>query len=276
MVHLLALILLLRNSHGYYANVTSSPEIVYNWTAQHCPNGIAPYQWDVPDAPVRAFRQNSKNITWLFGSVDLGSRANYAIDENLSTAQTKHSCNVYKNSTLNYNVSMFSDHEWITATYIMPSPNNNIVYGLIHMEFHGWSDATPKCTDPFPACWYNVITTMISNDGGLTWNYIAPPPLHLTAALPYKYFYNQPVFGWRSPSNILYNTKDKYYYATITTAPYGLQKGGTTIMRTNNLSVANSWMCYNGSSGQFDVRVGDNPYTDKNYVIVDHICTIIT
>lgn len=109
----------------------------YNWTSQHCPNGLAPYQWDVPDSPVRAFRQNSKNITWLFGSVDLGSRANYAPNQDLNKAQLQHSCNVYKNSTLNFNVTMFSDHEWITATFIMPPPNDNIVYGLIHMEYHG-------------------------------------------------------------------------------------------------------------------------------------------
>eukprot|EP01083_Nonionella_stella_P080083 219874_1 len=266
----------LQHCMAYSANVTGSPEIVYNWTSQHCPNGLNSYQWDVPDAPVRAFRQNSKNITWLFASVDLGSRANYALDENLSTASVKHSCDLYKNSTLNHNVSLFIDHEWITATYIMAPPNDDIVYGLIHMEYHGWSDATPKCTDPFPACWYNAITTVISRDGGLSWDYILPPPLHLTAAFPYTYFYNQPVFGWRSPSNILRNHKDQYFYATITTAGYKLQNGGTSIMRTNDLSVPNSWKCYNESSGRFDVSIGDNPYTSTNYVIAEHVCTIIT
>ena len=121
-----------------------------------------------------------------------------------------------------------------------------------------------------------MITTVVSNDGGLSWKYILQPPLHLSAALPYKYFYNQPMFGWRSPSNILYNDKDGYYYVTVTTAPYELQMGGTTIMRTKDLSVPSSWMCYNGTSGDFDVAIGDNPYTSKNYIVKEHICTIIT
>eukprot|EP01084_Bolivina_argentea_P234223 394316_1 len=264
------------NVHGYSANVTSSPEIVYNWTSQHCPNGVAPYQWDVPDAPVRAYKQNSKNITWLLASVNLGSRANFELNEDLTISQANHSCDVYYNSTNNHNVSMFSDREWIYAPYIMP--NSDTVYSLVHQEFHGWSDVPPdqQCTDPFPACWYNVLTTVISNDGGLSWKYILPPPKHLSAALPYKYFYNQPMFGWRSPSNILFNSKDKYYYATTTTAAYSLQKGGTTVMRTNDLSVPSSWKCYNGTSKQFDVEIGIDPYTAKNYIIEDHICTIVT
>ena len=64
------------------------------------------------------------------------------------------------------------------------------------------------------------------------------------------------MFGWRSPSNIIYNDKDKYYYVTATTAPYGLQLGGTTMMRTRDLSRPNSWKCWNGTSQQFDVEIG--------------------
>lgn len=160
---------------------------------------------------------------------------------------------------------MFSDHEWITATWI---DDNDTVYGLIHMEYHGWSDANPPCTDPFPACWYNVITSVISHNSGLTWKHTLDPPLHLTAAIPYKYFYNQPMFGWRSPSNILFNKNDGYYYVTMTTAPYELQQGGTSIMRTKTLNIPNSWKCLNETSNQFDINIGDNPYTmnDNCYV----------
>eukprot|EP01084_Bolivina_argentea_P234226 394321_1 len=265
--------------NGYSANITSPPEVVYNWTSQHCPNGVEPYQWDVADGSVRAFRQNSKNITWLLAPVNLGSRANYVLNENLEISQANHSCNVYYNSTNNHNVSMFSDREWIFATFIME--NSDTVHGLVHVEFDGWRDVPPgpgqkNCTNPWPACLFQSITTVVSYDGGLSWEYILPPPLHISAVSPYKFFYNQPPFGWGIPSNILYNKQDNYYYATATTETYGLQNGGTTIMRTNNLSIPNSWKCYNGSSGKFDVDIGTDPYTANNFVIEDHICTIIT
>ena len=229
----------------------------------------------MPDAPVRAYRQTTTNTTWLIASVNLGSRANFEVNEDLSIAQANHSCHVYYNSTNNHNVTMFADREWVYSPYI-PSNNSTIMYSLVHMEFHGWSDAEQKCTDPFPACWYNVLTTVVSTDFGYSWQYILPPPYHLSAILPYKYFYNQPMFGWRSPSSIIFNDKDGYYYATATTAPYGLQQGGTTMMRTKDLSVPNSWKCWNGTSKQFDVDIGTNPYITENYVIEDHICTIFT
>eukprot|EP01084_Bolivina_argentea_P208995 356108_1 len=108
--------------NGYSANVTAPPEIVYNWTTQHCANGVESYQWDVPDAPVRAFRQTSMNTTWLFSSVNLGSRANYELNENLNTiSNANHSCKVYYNSTNNHTVSLFIDREWVYASYIMPN-----------------------------------------------------------------------------------------------------------------------------------------------------------
>ena len=256
----------------YIADVISSPEVIYNWSAQHCSDGLQPYNWDVPDAPVRVYRTYDTDTSYFISSVNLGSRVNYINTSDIDRYPIIHTCQVYYNSTNNFNVSMFSDREWITATYIIP--NTTVLYGLIHMEYHGWSDSSNPCSDPFPACWYNVITLIKSNDNGLTWYYPFQPPNHLVAALPYKYFYNQPPFGWRSPSNIFYNQKDGYFYATVTTFPYGNQSSGTTIMRTNNIEIPNSWKCWNGTS--FSVNISTNPYTTPNINPNDYVCNIIT
>ena len=90
----------------------------------------------------------------------------------------------------------------------------------------------------------------------------------------YTYYYNQPPFGWRSPSNILYNEQDKYFYVTVTTFPYNNQLGGTTIMRTNTIEIPNSWKCWDGND--YAVNISINPYIDTNLNPNDYICTIVT
>eukprot|EP01084_Bolivina_argentea_P201834 344950_1 len=194
---------------SYSARVISEPEVVYNWTAQHCPNGLAHYEWDVPDAPARAYKTNEGTIR-LLASVNLGSRSNW--NTSLEYSQMHHDCNIYYNSTNNHNISMFSDREWIYSPYLFENTTN--LYALLHMEFHGNTDTIQGCTEPHPYCRLVVITSIVSTDNGKSWHYPQQPPNHLDAAFPYKYFYNQPNFGWQSPSNIYYNSKDKYYYST--------------------------------------------------------------
>lgn len=262
------------------AGITGPPASAYDWETEHCPGVRGDFETggrcaadvligcdpDVPDAPLKAFRNSSGSVVVL-ASCDLGSRA--LIGPSLASA--KHTCGIYMNSTLDYKMADSADREWIQSPWAF---KNGSIYALTHMEYHNRSNQ---------AGLWSAVTLLKSVDGGVSWQHARAPPHHIVAASPFKYEgpTSTPLFGFRSPSNILQDREqsDGLYYAFLS-AGWGTtvrgQPTGTCIMRTNDLTDPASWRAWDGAS--FNVSLAVNPYTHagKQLDPARHRCAPVT
>jgi len=117
-------------------------------------------------------------------------------------------------------------------------------------------------------CWYNAITFAKSTDRGHTYSHPEAPG-HLVACVPYQYEADTGPWGIFSGSNIIYNSKDGYYYAMLHLENRFLQDRGTGVMRTKTLDDPKSWRAWDGND--FNVHF-INPYTEPNTDPAKHIC----
>jgi hypothetical protein len=241
-------------------------------TGGRCPNdvqlGCDP---DVSDAPIKAFRTRSDDVM-VVASCDLGSRA----FTGPSLGQARHSCNVYFNSTLDYDMSMSACREWIQSPFTFP---NGSTYALTHMEYHNESNQVML---------WSSVTLLTSHDGGQSWQHSRRPPGHIVATAPFKYdpAWQEPVYspvaayGFRSPSNIVQS--GGMFYAFVTSgwtngpaaAPVHGQAMGACLMRTADLTDPASWRAWGGAS--FNVSLAANAYVDDAVVPSEHICAPLT
>jgi hypothetical protein len=120
--------------------------------------------------------------------------------------------------------------------------------------------------DPCPSglvgdCHMMSVTYALSTDGGRS--YTQPhSPEHLVAAMPYRYEPGNGQVGMWSPSNIVFNPQDGYYYALVQLdrqrkAQADIQ--GTCVMRTQTLDDPKSWRAWDGQG--FNMRFA-NPYEE--------------
>lgn len=267
-----------RQSSTWGADITGPPVSVYDWETEHCPGLRGDFETngrcaadvligcdpDVPDAPLKAFRNSSGSVVVL-ASCDLGSRA--LVGPSLASA--KHTCGVYMNSTLDYKMADSADREWIQSPWAF---KNGSIYALTHMEYHNQSNQ---------AGLWSAVTLLKSVDGGVSWQHARPPPHHIVAASPFKYEdpTSTPLFGFRSPSNILQSREqgDGLYYAFISAGWGTMVRGqptGTCIMRTSDLTDPASWRAWDGAS--FNVSLAVNPYTHTGLDPVQHRCKPVT
>lgn len=221
--------------------VTGPEQVVFDWATQRCA------ALDIPDLPVRAFRDASgdvqliaaSNTGWRFVGPDL---------DHLS-----HPCAVTLASDHNPDPAAFDDNEWIAAPY---TPDGRTVYALLHEEYHGW-EHPGQCSSTVydPTCWYNAITLAVSTDGGAT--YHDSSPTRLVATVPYRYVVGGGPDGLRSPSNIVRNPADGYYYTLVYLDRFDTQVG-LCLLRTRNLADPGSWRAWSGGTS-FDTTFVD-PY----------------
>jgi hypothetical protein len=151
-------------------------------------------QIDIPDAAARAFR-DYKGTIHLIASHYI-TRA--GLGATLET--TKHNCQVVYNSAHDGNIADFNDATWLNAFY---SVDGKRIVALGHMEYHGWEHAgmCAQKTDT-AACWYNVDTYNLSDDGG--YHFARPkPPGNYFLSLPVKYEVNQGPEGCSVDANII-------------------------------------------------------------------------
>src|SRR4029079_7471153 len=118
------------------------------------------------------------------------------------------SCDVVFSSDKNADPAQFNDREWLASPF---TPDGGTVYALVHEEYHGHRHPGRCPSGIYLKCWYNAITFAQSQDGGRTFQHSAPPR-QLVAAVPYRYVPDQGSYGVFSPSNIVQNPKDSYYY----------------------------------------------------------------
>jgi hypothetical protein len=259
------------------AAFTAAPQPVYDWQRDHCPGLRGSFETggrcpndvsigcdpDVPDAPLRAFRNGSGSVVVL-ASVDLGSRA--LVGPSLASAQ--HTCAIYMNSTLDYKMADSADREWIQSPWVFP---NGSIYALTHMEYHNRSNQ---------AGLWSSVTLLKSTDGGQRWAHALPPPRHIVAAAPFKYEgpTSTPLYGFRSPSNILRSRSgDGLFYAFVSAGWGHVVRGqqlGTCLMRTADLTDPASWLAWDGRS--FNVSLAVNPYLSGRLDASQHRCAPVT
>lgn len=229
--------------------VTGKPSTVFDWSASACDMN------DIPDLPARAFRDADGNVQLL--SAHFVNRRFIGPDlDHLS-----HPCDVIMNSNFNGDPSAFDDAKWISAPY---TTDGKTVYALVHEEYHGW-DHPGQCTVPpaqwFDNCWFNAITLAVSNDAGRTYADASP---RLIATGPEKYTPNAGLVGVFTPSNIVKNPADGFYY-TFVYRIVRQQQIGDCLLRTKHLGDAASWRAWTGGTSFGQAFV--NPYTTPGATI---------
>ena len=294
--------------HG--ATITGPPMALFDWSTDACPAvggrrgsfetqgrcandvqlGCDP---DVADAPLKAFRpyagstqaptvsgrqrhsvdtDTDADSVMVLASVDLGSRGFVGP----SLGGVHHSCAVYFNSTLSYDMALAACREWIQSPFTFP---NGSTYALTHMEYHNQSNQ---------AMLWSAVTLLASHDAGRSWQHARPAPSHIVATAPLKYDpkWQEPVYspvhsyGFRSPSNIV--ASGGMFYAFVTAgwmngpeaAPLHGQRVGACLMRTSDLTDPASWRAWGGAS--FNVSLAANAYVDDSVVASEHVCTPLT
>jgi hypothetical protein len=238
---------------GAQARVVGAEEVVFDWSRDACEPD------DIPDLPVRAFRDadnrvvvvNSHFVNRRFVGPDL--------------TNLEHDCEVILRSTGNGDPAQFADREWIAATY---TEDGKTVHALLHNEYQGHLHADRCPSSDYPKCWYNTVTSAVSRDGGASFFHPLPPPQHLVASVPYHYVPDGGPFGLFSPSNIVRDRDDGYFYALVVALAHEEQSLGTCVMRTRNLADPKSWRAWDGRS--YSRRFVD-PYSEQAAPI-DHVC----
>jgi hypothetical protein len=232
--------------------IVGPEEIVFDWSEDACSPEHS------PDLPVRAFRDAQGRVQ-LTISRYINRRMIGPDLDHLSPE-----CDITLSSDSDPDPANFNDREWISAVY---TTGGDTVFALVHNEHQGNRHDGQCLSGLYQLCWYNTITLAISTDGGDSYTHAAPPT-HLVASIPYPYVPDAGPVGIFSPSNILYNPSDGYYYVLAQLEQYQDQAWGTCVMRTSDLADPTAWQAWDGSG--FTVRFA-NPYGEVDNP-QDHLC----
>lgn len=229
----------------FQLRVAGPEEIVFAWSRDACS------PTDIPDAPARAFRDAAGRVH-LIASHDT---VRLMVGPNLD--RLERDCKIVMQSHRDPDPARFDDREWISAVY---TPDGKTVYALVHDEYQGHTRPGRCPSGEYHECWYNALTLAVSKDGGASFVH-AEPPGHLVAAIPHPYRPGGGPAGVFSPTNIVRDPGDGYFYALFRTIPYRGRLRGTSIMRTDDLADPKSWRAWNGR--RFEVRFTD-PYRTRS------------
>jgi hypothetical protein len=229
-------------------------EMVFNYATQKCPTG-----YGIPDEPAHAVRLADSSIVMF--------AANYPLNFSYRGANFNSllaNCTPVLSSTKDPTPQSFKNDQWISGVYYQ----NNVLYALIHNEFHDSTATTclPGDSSPANPCWYNSVSFASSMDNGLTFtlpsSYLVAPPVSVwtppatqqTASAGYYYS------GYFNPTNVI-SGNDGYLYAMIYSVPQPNSSGnavGECVMRTATIADPTSWRAWDGSG--YNVAFA-NPYT---------------
>ncbi len=234
-----------------------APETVYAAPADGCTPD------DVPDAPVRAFRDASGGVT-LFG-LHSDNRALKGPD----FAHLKIDCHLVYASHGDADPARYDDRSWIAATW---TADGRSVSALVHHEYQ--ANAHPgRCRFPaYMQCWFNSVLEVRSTDGGADF----PRPASVVASAPFRQDIDQGRHrGFFNPSNIVSDGRFEYFLASTTgwsgaagvaglapelgLAPAlgGDQEAGVCLFRSATPADPRSWRAWDGRA--FSVAYAD-PY----------------
>jgi hypothetical protein len=198
---------------------------------------------DYPDAPVRAFR--IRGTTRL-----IASHYETRSIETRSGEEFTRSCRVHFAGRQSEHPEDHSDLQWITATWAQDDRN---VVALVHNEYRANTHPGRCIANSYLPCWYNVITSASSNDGGTTFEQTQQP---IVAASWARQDVEQKTNrGFFNPSNII--KRNNFYYVFIFQTGIPGQRQGVCLFRTNNVGDSGSWRAFDGKT--FSVAFPD-PY----------------
>ncbi len=200
--------------------------IVFDWSKDRCT------EWDIPDAPLRAFRTASGKVVAFASSHDNRSFAG------ASLGQIKQTCHSSLVSTVDADPARYEGLRYITATWTKDGIH---VAALIHNEYH--AERFGKCAyAESMQCWYNAILAASSGDGGESFALGSP---QVVAAIPFTQNVGQGRHrGFFNPSNILF--QDGYWYMAAHTTGEGEQKAGTCLFRSSDVDDPTAWKSFDG------------------------------
>ena len=213
------------------------PEIVFARKTDACDGH------DVPDAPLRAFRDADGRVA-AFGM----HHVNRAL-RGASLDALKLDCRIVLASGHKSDPALHDDYSWIAATW---SDDGKNLAALIHQEYHA-NDHAGRCAfrDMLP-CWNNSVLAATSADGGRSFTRGKNSPV--VAAYPYKQETGQGRHrGFFNPSNIFSDGEWKYTF--IATTGWSGQKHGACLFRTKTPGDATSWRAWDGKD--FTAHAGD-------------------
>jgi hypothetical protein len=212
-------------------------QTAFDYSADHC----APDDWDIPDEPARAFKDDRGRVQLHFTAFPV--RRNIGSDLNVASSVGHHDCTVVLNSAQNSDPSKYDDFSWIAAPYTTDGRN---VYSLLHHEYRAWLYG--QCAPPngdTTACWYNSINLATSTNSGDLFTHTAAPS-HLVASQPDRWVNQTGPYGVFSPSNIVKKVPDDGYYYNIVRAKEPAKSDISCVMRTKNLADPTSWRAWDG------------------------------
>ncbi|NIJ08068.1 hypothetical protein FHS31_001678 [Sphingomonas vulcanisoli] len=208
---------------------------------------------DLPDQPMRAIRNRAGEIR-VFAS----AYANLPFKSaNLSTIQHD-GCRPMMQSPLDPDPARYAGRNWIVAPYPMP---NGTIYALVHEEYWGGT-VDPLCKQRLngsapwsgPCVYLNIVAAR-SIDGGKSFLPLAGDA-QIVAARPERFTSTMNRAGYRDPSNIVFNPRDKYYYFILFADRGGPQELGSCILRTRAPGIE-PWLAWDGQG--FNARLA-GPY----------------
>ena len=233
-----------------------APQTVYAAPQDGCdPN-------DVPDAPVRAFRDAGGGIT-MFG-LHYDNRALTGPD----FTHLKIDCRIVYASRGDPDPAHYDDRSWIAATF---TTDGRHVSALIHHEYQA-NEHKGRCRFPdYMQCWFNTVLEVHSTDAGASF---ARPPA-VVASAPFRQDVDQGRHrGFFNPSNIFSEGRFSYFFASTTGwsgAPTlaGLapeagadQEAGVCLFRSADPADPAAWRAWDGRA--FAVRYDDPYRTDPH------------
>ncbi|HYM33348.1 MAG TPA: hypothetical protein VEU47_18765 [Candidatus Cybelea sp.] len=232
------------------------PQTVFAWNTMHCE------QWDIPDAPARAWRDADGGVHLV---------ASHYINREMAGPDLNHlrqDCRIVYQGGNDDLPQHYDDRSWIASTY---SLDGKTVFALVHNEFHGHLRPALCPSREYIRCWENTLTMVTSRDGGATFTHEAPPWQYV-AGLPYRYrgdIGHQ--IGYFNPSNIV--QRGAFYYAFFWAEAEGAQQRGACLMRTDNLADRRAWRGWDGKD--FTV-VFEDPYVVTAMDPAKHTCAPVS
>ncbi|GJE75816.1 hypothetical protein [Methylorubrum suomiense] len=213
--------------------VTGPERVIFSATRDACDGA------DVPDAPIRAFRDATGGLA-VFG-LHYRNRALRGPDLD----HLKIDCRVVLDSGGKSDPALYDDRSWITATW---TEDGTRVAALVHHEFQA-NEHEGRCRSKvYMECWYNTITAAASRDGGAQFARSSPPAV--VAGAPFRQEEGQGRHrGFFNPSNIVGDGRWRYFLASTTgwDRPGSDQPAGVCLFRSDDPADPGRWRAWTGT-----------------------------
>ena len=236
---------------GLKLSLAGNPQVMFTPARDACDGN------DVPDAPVRAFRDAAGSVV-MFGLHDV----NRAF-RGTTLDSVRLDCHIVLDSHSNPDPAAFDDRSWITAVW---TRDGRSVEALVHHEYQA-SEHKGRCLfREYIKCWYNTLLAAHSSDAGASF---VRPSAPVVAAVPFRSDFDQGRHrGFFNPSNIFAFQGQQYFFASTT--GWAGQEGGVCLFRSANPAQPGSWRAWDGAGF---ASAFPNPYAAKT-TLASH-CALI-